>query len=133
MTSCAKSSKGNVIPGLRYRDAAAMIDWLWAGAGIEKGARSIWGRTERWPVRSLLWKRHGDDRVGGYQPETSGLMVQPSEVGGRETQTPYLVVTDCDAIYALAKAAGAEMVLELEEKEYGGKLFTCRNPEGHIW
>lgn len=60
-------------------------------------------------------------------------MVQPSEVGGRETQTPYLVVTDCDAIYALAKAPGAEMVLELEEKEYGGKLFTCRNPEGHIW
>lgn len=38
MTSCAKSSKGNVIPGLRYRDAVAMIDWLWAGAGIEKGA-----------------------------------------------------------------------------------------------
>lgn len=61
------------------------------------------------------------------------MMAQPDEIGGRETQAPYLIVADCDAVYATAKAAGAEIVLELEEKDYGGKGFTCRDPEGHVW
>jgi uncharacterized glyoxalase superfamily protein PhnB len=42
-------------------------------------------------------------------------------------------VSDCDAAYAQAKAAGAEMVFDLEEKGYGGKAFTCRDPEGYLW
>jgi uncharacterized glyoxalase superfamily protein PhnB len=42
-------------------------------------------------------------------------------------------VSDCNAAYAQAKAAGAEMVFELEEKDYGGKAFTCRDPEGYHW
>jgi uncharacterized glyoxalase superfamily protein PhnB len=29
--------------------------------------------------------------------------------------------------------AGAKMVIDLEEKEHGGKAFTCRDPEGHVW
>ena len=63
----------------------------------------------------------------------SALIKQPNEIGGAETQTPYLIVSDCEAIYASAKAAGAEMVSELEQKDYGGKAFTCRDPEGHVW
>jgi uncharacterized glyoxalase superfamily protein PhnB len=23
--------------------------------------------------------------------------------------------------------------MDLEEKEYGGKAFTCTDPEGHVW
>jgi uncharacterized glyoxalase superfamily protein PhnB len=42
-------------------------------------------------------------------------------------------VSDADAIYATAKAAGAEMVMDLREMDYGGKAFTCRDPEGHRW
>ncbi len=63
---------------------------------------------------------------------SAALMKQPAEVGG-ETQSPYLVVSDCDALYASAREAGAEMILDLEQKEYGGKGFTCRDPEGHVW
>jgi uncharacterized glyoxalase superfamily protein PhnB len=43
------------------------------------------------------------------------------------------MVSNCDAAYAQAKAAGAEIVFDLVEKEYGGKAFTCRDPEGHLW
>jgi len=25
------------------------------------------------------------------------------------------------------------MIGDLEEKDYGGKTFTCSDPEGHIW
>jgi uncharacterized glyoxalase superfamily protein PhnB len=63
----------------------------------------------------------------------SKLLKQPDEIGGAETQTPYLVVSEIDTIYASAKIAGATMVIDLAEKEHGGKAFTCSDPEGHVW
>jgi hypothetical protein len=27
----------------------------------------------------------------------------------------------------------ARMLLDLEEKDYGGKAFPCTDPEGHVW
>jgi uncharacterized glyoxalase superfamily protein PhnB len=65
--------------------------------------------------------------------EYSKLMVQPDEIGLRETKSTYLVVNDADAVYATAKAAGAEMVLDIRDMDYGGRGFTCRDLEGHIW
>ena len=49
------------------------------------------------------------------------------------TLTPYLVVPDADATYATAKSAGATMVLDIRDMDYGGRAFTCRDPEGHLW
>jgi uncharacterized glyoxalase superfamily protein PhnB len=60
-------------------------------------------------------------------------MAQPDEIGGRETITTCLIVADAAAIYASAKAAGAEMIRDLETMEYGGKAFACKDPEGHLW
>jgi hypothetical protein len=39
----------------------------------------------------------------------------PDELGGREIRSISLMVSDCDAAYPQAKAAGAEMLFELEE------------------
>ena len=38
-----------------------------------------------------------------------------------------------DAIYATAKAAGATMLLDIKDMDYGGRAFTCSDLEGHIW
>ena len=48
-------------------------------------------------------------------------------------QSPYIVVPDADAIYAKAKAAGAEIVRAIQDEDYGGRAFSCRDPEGHLW
>jgi uncharacterized glyoxalase superfamily protein PhnB len=58
---------------------------------------------------------------------------QPDEIGGFETQSAYVVVSDADAIYARAKAAGAEIVIEIKDEDYGGRDFSCRDLEGHLW
>jgi uncharacterized glyoxalase superfamily protein PhnB len=58
---------------------------------------------------------------------------QPEELGGVETQAPYLVVDDADAVYAMARAAGAEIVREIKDEGYGGRGFSCRDLEGHLW
>jgi uncharacterized glyoxalase superfamily protein PhnB len=58
---------------------------------------------------------------------------QPDEIGGCETQTACVVVNDADVIYQRAKAAGAEILVDIKSADYGGRGFTCRDLEGHIW
>lgn len=43
------------------------------------------------------------------------------------------MVEDVDALHARAIAAGAEIVIELKDEDYGGRGFSCRDPEGHLW
>ena len=42
-------------------------------------------------------------------------------------------VPDVDTVYRRAKAAGAEIVVEIKDEDYGGRVFSCRDPEGHLW
>lgn len=133
MKSYAKECRSTIIPGLKYRDAPAMIEWLIRAFGFEKQA--VYGGDDGKIMHAQLTFGNGMIMLGSVGNDTplSALVQQPSEIGGAETQSPYLVVTDCDALYRQAKAAGAEIVMDLEEKDYGGKGFTCRDPEGHIW
>ena len=49
------------------------------------------------------------------------------------TQSVYVVVEDTDAHHARAKAAGAEIVRELQETDYGSREYSARDSEGHLW
>jgi uncharacterized glyoxalase superfamily protein PhnB len=60
-------------------------------------------------------------------------MKQPDEIGGAETQTSYVVVSDADLVYRQARAAGAEIIMDIKDEDYGGRGFSCRDLEGHIW
>jgi len=72
--------------------------------------------------------------LGSVQDNEHGrLMNPPDEIGGTETRSVYLSVNDTDALHARAKAAGAEVVLDIEDKPYAGLGFTCRDLEGRIW
>lgn len=61
------------------------------------------------------------------------LVIQPDEIGQRSTQTTCLIVDDADAVYATAKSAKAEIVMDIADMSYGGRAFSCRDPEGHLW
>ena len=65
--------------------------------------------------------------------EWGRLMKQPDEIGGFETQAACLVVADADAVYHRAKEAGAAIVFDIKDEAYGGRSFSCRDLEGHIW
>ena len=45
----------------------------------------------------------------------------------------YLVVTDVDAHFERARAAGADIVYPPEDTEFGTRRYRCRDPEGHEW
>lgn len=123
---------GMMVPVLRYRDAPAMIDWLCQAFGFEKHAVHEDGQG-RIAHAQLCY---GDDILmlsSILDTPFARHMVQPDEVGGRETATIYVVVPDADLHYSRAKAAGAVILLEIKDEDYGGRGYTCRDPEGHIW
>lgn len=121
-----------VIPALRYRNVAAAIDWLCKAFGFAKHLVVI---GDNGAIRYVqLTFGSGMVMVGPVQESALGkLMRQPDEIGGAETQTCYFVVKDVAAHYARAKAAGAEIVLDIETRANGGLGYSCRDPEGHIW
>jgi uncharacterized glyoxalase superfamily protein PhnB len=67
------------------------------------------------------------------ESEFDRLMKQPDQIGGAETQSAYVIVSDADAVYARAKAAGGKIVLEIKDEDYGGRGFACRDLEGRLW
>lgn len=132
MNNFAKQTTSTVLPGMRYRDALKMIEWLEQAFGFEK--KAVYMAGERVGHAELTFG-NGMIMLGSAAngPDAASYMAQPEELGGRETRSLSLVVSDCDAIYASAKAAGAVMIQDLAEVPYGGKAFTCHDPEGHIW
>jgi uncharacterized glyoxalase superfamily protein PhnB len=132
MAHVAKDCRSTIIPAMRYRDCVAAIEWLCKAFGFEKNA--VYMGEGNTVAHAQLTFGNGMIMLGSVQSGEYGrLMAQPDEIGMRETQSACLIVSDADAIYAMAKAAGAEMVMDLKEMEYGGKAFTCRDPEGHVW
>ena len=127
-------AKISVIPALQYRDARAAIDFLCKAFGFEKNAVYL-GPDNKTVAHAQLTFGNGMIMLGSVDNggEFGKLMAQPDEIGLRNTHGVYLVVTDADAVYATAKAAGATMVLDIRDMDYGGRAFTCRDPEGHLW
>jgi len=122
------------IPCVRYRDAHAALEWLTRAFGFEKKA-AYPGPNNTIAHAEMTTGGGGMIMLGSVDKKTEygKHMVHPDEIGMRATNGIYLVVADADAIYATAKSAGAEMVLDLRDMDYGGKAFTCRDFEGHLW
>lgn len=122
-----------VIPSVRYRDAHAAIEWLVRVFGFHKQA--VYEGPDGKVMHAQLTHGAGMLMLGSVMEygEFSKIMVQPDEIGGRETTGICLSVEDCGAIYAAAKAAGAQIVQERMSPDYGGKAFACRDLEGHVW
>jgi uncharacterized glyoxalase superfamily protein PhnB len=132
MSAFAKTTKSTVVPCLRYRDAPAAIEWLCQAFGFEK--HLVVPGPSGTVAHAQLSFGNGMIMLGSVVDSEFGqLMKQPDEIGGAETQTPYVIVSDADAGYSSAKAAGAKIVIDIKDEDYGGRGFSCRDPEGHLW
>ena len=130
--SSTKNTRSTVIPGLRYRNAPAAIDWLCRVFGFEK--QLVVPNPDGTIAHFALTFGNGMLMLGSVMDTELGrLMKQPDEIGGAETQSTYLLVADADAVYARVKAAGGAIVLDIVDRDYGGRGFTCRDLEGRLW
>jgi uncharacterized glyoxalase superfamily protein PhnB len=134
MNSFAKHTTATIIPVLRYRDAPAAIEWLCRTFGFEKNL--VVPNEDGTIAHAQLRFGNGMIMLGSAvhgDTEFGRLMKQPDEIGGRQTQSSYLVVNDADVVYAMAKDAGARIAIEIKDEDYGGRGFSCSDPEGHLW
>ena len=124
----ATTEPPRLYPTLRYRNAAKMIDWLCEAFGFSVHARFGEGDVVHHAELSF-----GSSMImlGTARDDKFGKMVgAPGSGGGRAI---YVAVADADAIYLSAKKAGAEILEELVDRDYGSREFICRDPEGNVW
>ena len=121
-----------VIPCLRYRDVHVAIDCLCSAFGFERQAVNA---AEDTVHHAQLSYGGGMVMLGsvGRAGKWGTQIAQPDEVGGRESRSSCVVVADADAHYATAKAAGAQIEIEISDRDYGSHGYACRDIEGHLW
>jgi len=122
----------SVIPSFRYKNAPAAIDWLCDVLGFERHA--VYAGDGGTIMHAQLVHAGGMIMLGSLgDTEYGKLVAHPDEVGGRTTQGTYLHVADADAVYARVKAKGGKIEMDIVDQDYGGRGFTCRDPEGYLW
>lgn len=134
MSVAPRQTRATVIPCLRYRDAPAAIEWLCSTFGFEQQL-VVPGQGDT-VVHAQLAFGNGMIMLGSasnVDSEYAKLIRQPGDIGGAQTQTVYVVVDDADAVYNRALDARAPIVMDIRDEDYGGRGFTCRDLEGHIW
>ena len=132
MADGPKDTCATIIPGLRYRDAKSPIGWLCEVFGFAQHA--VYEGADGSVAHAELSFGYGMVMLGSVVDNEYGRSIcQPADIGGKETQAPYLVVADADAVYSRAQAAGFEIAVDIKDEDYGGRGFSCRDPEGHLW
>jgi uncharacterized glyoxalase superfamily protein PhnB len=129
-----KNAKVNIVPSLRYADAAKAIDWLCDAFGFERqlvvpGENGTIVHAQLGFGNGMLMLGSG----GGHEGTFDQLVRPPKSPKEPRPSSIYVIVEDADAHYARAAAAGAEMISELEDPEYGGRAYTCSDLEDNVW
>jgi uncharacterized glyoxalase superfamily protein PhnB len=120
-----------IIPCLRYRDAPAAIDWLCRAFGFERHA--VYPDDTGGIAHAQLVLGRAMVMLGSARDDAFGALQPAADPARPVTQSAYIVVPDADAHHARAVAAGAQIVMPLKTEDYGGRGYSCRDPEGHLW
>ncbi len=124
----------NLIPSLRYADAAKAIDWLCDAFGFERqlvvpGENGAITHAQLRFGNGMLMLGSGGNHEGPFdrlvRPLASRDVARPSSI--------YVIVEDVDAHFTRAAAAGAEIIIEPEDVDHGGRSYTCSDLEGNLW
>ena len=113
-------------PQLRYRDAKAAIEWLQEAFGLEllsahEGPDGTPAHVEmRWGESVIMFGQESEQGIARF-----------GEFAGRGWM--YLSVSDADAHHRRTVAAGAEIVMELTDQDYGSRDYSARDLEGNLW
>ena len=128
-----------ISPGVYYRDAGRMIDWLCTAFGFEVQLK-VEGEAGRIEHSELVY---GDglimvgEELAGASRRFETDRRSPLNAGCN-TQNLMVYVDDVDAHCARTRAAGARIVAEPELHDYGDAYWADRgygavDPEGHLW
>jgi uncharacterized glyoxalase superfamily protein PhnB len=121
-----------MIPFIRYEDSKAAIGFL----------EEAFGFTSHLVVEN-------DGIVVHAQVAFNGAMVMLSDAAAGDGSEPFITTVqqagkptggvyvvydgDIDSHAVQAERAGATIIREPTDQDYGGREYTCLDPEGNIW
>jgi uncharacterized glyoxalase superfamily protein PhnB len=110
------------IPTFRYDDARAAIAFLIDAFGFEEHA----------VYEGAGVVVHAELKLGDAYIMLGAVREGNADLAGGPSTT-YVVVDDPDAHHARAVAAGAEIVRELTDQDYGSREYAAKDPGGNVW
>jgi uncharacterized glyoxalase superfamily protein PhnB len=120
----------SIIPYIRYEDPSAMLTWLEDAFGFRR--RAVYEEGEA-IVHAEVTFGNGMFMTGSTREDDPTAAKTPNQLDGQATGGMYVVVDDADAHCEQARAAGAEILTEPHDQDYGSRDYTARDPEGHVW
>jgi PhnB protein len=115
-------------PMLVCRDAEAEMDFCTAVFGASELNRRLG------PDGSVA---HGLVAIGGatvmIEGEWEGIVSQPPRPDGSSPVVLYVYVEDVDSVVQRATAAGATVLMEVEDRFWGDRTGRIVDPAGHVW
>jgi uncharacterized glyoxalase superfamily protein PhnB len=125
-----------IYPCLGYRDAPAAIRWLCDAFGFEE--RVVYpGGEDREVAHAELSLGTGIVMLGSASDDMP--RIDTAAAVGRDldfSRLPfslYVAVDDVDAHHERAKAAGADILRDPKDTDYGSREYAARDLEGHVW
>jgi len=118
----------NIFPEIVYDDAPAALQWLTRAFGFETG------EVIEGPDGTIA---HAEMHLDGgtimpKSPVAEFALKSPRALSGIH-QCIYVTVVDPDAHCQRARSAGAEIIMEPIDTDYGARNYTARDLEGHLW
>jgi uncharacterized glyoxalase superfamily protein PhnB len=115
-------------PTLVYTDAPGAIRFLVDAFGFEESI-VVPGESDAVVEHAQLrWPEGGGVMLGSADREGNEFSQRPTGAG-----SVYVVTDEPDKLFDRAIAAGAQLVRELRDEDYGSRGFSVRDPEGNIW
>jgi len=116
-----------ITPYLLYEDVGAALKFLRKAFGFKNYGAQMRGPKGKISHAAM---KLGDDLVMMGYPGSSYR--NPKRLG-QSTQSLYVNVEDVDKHFARAKKAGATILQEPTDTEYGHRRYGAEDPEGHQW
>jgi MerR family transcriptional regulator, thiopeptide resistance regulator len=118
----------DVIPLIACEDIAVTHEFLVDALGFDSAGleRDGTGQVVHGEVRA------GDRRIWLHMTTAEADLATPTTLGGSGGGNVIQVV-DVDAHYERARAAGATILSEPTDQEYGQREYGVRDPDGHSW
>lgn len=121
-----------IIPTIQYKDALKAIEWLCKAFGFEK--HLVVPGENGTIVHAQLKFGNAMIMLGSENDNEYGKHIKtPKDLNGFNAQTAYIVVKEIDQHYQKAIEGGARIILDIKDQDYGGRGYSCKDPEGYIW
>jgi uncharacterized glyoxalase superfamily protein PhnB len=115
-----------VWPTLVARDAPGLIRFLVTAFGFEETV--VHADGDRVDHAELSWPLGGGIMLGSIRDDPDDIWaLPPGSFGG------YVVTDDPDALFTRATGAGARLIRDLQDTDYGSRDFAVLDPEGNRW